>query len=132
MTEEEKNKEAALTELRTRIHCCPHTRPDAIRQRLVEILYTIEQEHERKYAYTSGMRCEACNRKAGGVSDSEHLTGEAVDVAITYSRDRLEYVAELLLLEVNRIGVGANFIHIGISEDHPQNCMWLYGQQPGT
>lgn len=83
---------------------------------------------------TSCCRCPDHNREVGGVSGSEHciellpsslIISEGADLICNNSRDRYDliYICSKLF---PRIGVGKNFIHVGCSETHPQQVMWMY------
>lgn len=77
------------------------------------------------FVITSGFRTVAQNTTAGGVPDSAHLTGEAVDIACTDSIKRLSMVKSLLQVGFNRLEVCPNHIHCDISITLPQNVMVL-------
>lgn len=79
---------------------------------------------------TSGYRCPRHNAAVGGVSPSEH-TGDddityAADIACLDSRERHELLRALFTLKVERIGIGKNFIHIGVSRTLPAPSIWTY------
>jgi hypothetical protein len=74
----------------------------------------------------SASRCPAHNAAAGGARNSEHLTGEAVDVHC-YSDDvRFHMLRIAFELGFARVGIGRAFLHLGISQTHPQGVVWTY------
>ncbi len=73
----------------------------------------------------SGVRCKYWNAKQGGVGDSEHMTGEAVDVKCDNSTMRY-LLLKLGLGIFDRVGVGKNFIHFGVSQTHDKEVVWGY------
>ena len=77
---------------------------------------------------TSGYRDPMHNEDVGGVPDSEHTydPAEGVDVLCKRSTTRFKMLKELFDMGLTRIGIGADFIHIGIAADKPQNCAWTY------
>ena len=77
---------------------------------------------------TSGYRHPDQNKEVGGVNDSEHTydPAEAVDVLCKRSITRFKMVKELMDMGITRIGIGNEFIHIGIGADKPQHVMWDY------
>ena len=74
----------------------------------------------------SGFRCDKRNKEAGGGEDSEHKKGAGADVRCNTSQDRYMLVKTALSVGFNRIGIGKNFIHLGISKTRPQNVIWRY------
>lgn len=79
------------------------------------------------FIITSGRRSVASNASlSDSVSDSAHLLGLAVDLAITdsFKRDKLITVAKAN--GITRIGDGKGFVHIDISTTLPQNVLWNY------
>ncbi len=93
---------------------------------LVQRLERIRQLYRKPIVILSGVRCEAQNAAVNGVLNSEHLTGEAVDIACTESAARMPLLKFALLADVRRIGIGKTFLHLGISKTHDQDVCWLY------
>jgi zinc D-Ala-D-Ala carboxypeptidase len=60
---------------------------------------------------TSGQRCKWHNAREGGAKYSQHLFGNAADVAVQ-KNDQVEFVRLARTLGFKGIGWGANFIHI--------------------
>lgn len=56
--------------------------PTVIKQSLVSNLDTLRKKYDNPITITSGLRCTVYNRKVGGVSNSEHTKGRAVDIYI--------------------------------------------------
>jgi hypothetical protein len=77
---------------------------------------------------TSGYRHPDENREVGGVEDSEHTydPSEGVDVLCKRSATRYKMVKWCLDNGLTRIGIGNDFVHIGIGADKPQLVMWDY------
>lgn len=73
---------------------------------------------------TSGYRCEAYNRKIGGVKDSAHLTGEGADIAITGSKIRY-LMLERAVIWFQRIGLYDKHIHLDVSQTLPRPRLWI-------
>ncbi|TQE96895.1 MAG: peptidase M15 [Spiribacter salinus] len=101
----------------------PGVEPDPM---LVEKL-----DEARKYAgvpfvIESGLRTIEHNREVGGVDDSAHVTGKAVDILCTNSRYRWHILDALFAVGFLRVGIGRNFIHVDIDKDKPKEVAWLY------
>ena len=75
---------------------------------------------------TSGLRCDFWNRHEGGVQGSEHLTGEAVDLACRDSGARMRLVTLASSLGITRVGISHTFVHLGVGPKHPSHVLWLY------
>lgn len=77
------------------------------------------------FVITSGMRSIKQNRAVGGVVDSAHLKGLAVDLLARDSRSRYSIVKSLLRLGFRRIGVTGDHVHVDNSLSLPQNRLWI-------
>ena len=95
---------------------------------LMKILTDLEAYMEFELHVDSGYRDPQHNQDVGGVPDSEHKDDPAqgADVFCRRSPTRFKIVCWLLARGVRRIGIGNTFIHIGISQDLPQDVMWTY------
>lgn len=77
------------------------------------------------FAIVSGCRCEAHNKKVGGVDNSAHLFGLAVDIKAEDSVFRFRILSSLLGVGLLRLGVYSSFLHADIDASKPQNLVWL-------
>ena len=100
-------------------------------EQLLHTLDIVREAYGKPLTVTSGVRCPAYNAKVGGVVDGEHTTGEAADLftsdmlsAESFARYRLLQAA--LKVGVTRVGIGSNFVHIGVAARFPQMVAWLY------
>ncbi|MCD4818661.1 MAG: peptidase M15 [Candidatus Cloacimonetes bacterium] len=80
---------------------------------------------ETAFVITSGYRCRKHNKEIGGVKDSTHIYGLAVDIAVSDNITRLKILKGLIIAGFRRIGIGEDFIHVDIDKSNP-NCLWLY------
>jgi len=80
----------------------------------------------RSLIYNSGFRCGECNKKAGGVKDSSHLRGKAVDIKCNNSGERFALVKAALEHGFKRIGIGKTIVHLDVDGSLPQKVAWLY------
>jgi zinc D-Ala-D-Ala carboxypeptidase len=78
------------------------------------------------FKINSGFRTKEHNKKVGGVEDSAHLTGLAVDISCTNDSNRYKIVTALLAVGFNRIGWAKTFIHADCDTSKSANVIWLY------
>ncbi|MCB0743079.1 MAG: peptidase M15 [Ignavibacteriae bacterium] len=94
-----------------------------------EILNMLDNARELAnipFIITSGYRTAFHNKKIGGVKNSSHLRGLAVDIKADNSRDRFLIVCALLQVGFARIGIKDNIIHCDIDSKKDANVIWLY------
>jgi len=78
------------------------------------------------FVITSGYRCEKHNEYIGGVANSSHTKGVAVDISANDSRRRGLILKGLYLAGFTRVGISESFIHADIDNDKKNNVAWLY------
>lgn len=77
------------------------------------------------FVITSGFRTPEKNKEVGGVEDSAHLSGKAVDIACVNSARRMRIVVALLRVGFRRIEIAKGHIHVDIDETKPQDIIFL-------
>ena len=77
------------------------------------------------FTITSGKRSSDINEQAGGVQDSSHISGKAVDLACADSPDRFKMVSALLAVGFRRIGIYEKHCHVDVDETKPQDVAWI-------
>ena len=95
-------------------------------ERLLHTLDTLREAYGKPITVTSGVRCPAYNAKVGGVVDSEHTLGDAADLSAPESLTRYYLVQAAFKVGISRLGIGSNFVHVGVGTLVPQNVIWLY------
>lgn len=107
---------------------CPCCGQVKIESELILKLEDLRHLYGKPIKITSGYRCSKHNKAVGGKKNSEHLYGLAVDIYIDNSRDRYKIIEINFKYNIGfkRIGIADNFIHLGMSENHPQEVIWLY------
>lgn len=80
------------------------------------------------FIITSGYRCRKHNKNVGGVIDSQHCNGNAVDIVWKDYHSLYLIINALLLAGFNRIGINyqKKFIHCDVSETKTHNIIWKY------
>lgn len=103
--------------------------PKTVNGDLLARLNQLRQRVGHPLRVTSGLRCAVWNTQVGGVGDSEHMTGEAADIVVANGAERFALLAanwDGTVPLFNRVGVGATFIHFGVSASLPTNVVWTY------
>ena len=95
---------------------------------LTDLLVRLEAAMGFELTVTSGQRDDATNSEVGGVVGSEHThdPAEGADVLCKQSVTRFKMLQWLLAHDVRRIGIGQDFLHVGIADDKPQFVIWHY------
>lgn len=78
------------------------------------------------FKITSAYRCSKHNIAVGGVPDSAHCRGLAVDISTPNSGFKYSVIKALLSVGINRIGVSGRFVHADIDATKPANVIWTY------
>lgn len=100
-----------------------------LKPELVLLLDKMREQCGFPFKINSGFRSIAKNASlSDAVSDSAHLSGEAVDISITDSIKRNIFIEVLKLNGIVRYGIAGTFIHIDISKTLPQNVCWVYNK----
>lgn len=97
----------------------------------MDIDFLAKLDKAREYAnipfiINSAYRTKEHNAKIGGVANSSHLKGLAVDISINSSRERFIVLKALILVGFNRIGVAKTFIHVDDDKEKTNNVIWTY------
>lgn len=78
------------------------------------------------FVLTSAYRNPDKNRKVGGVANSAHTKGLAVDISCANGSIRWLIVINALNVGFRRIGIGKTFVHLDIDKSLPQNVIFDY------
>ncbi len=105
---------------------CKHCGEVKIHPKLIVLAEELREILGKPLVITSGYRCPEHNRAVGGVPDSAHTKGLALDVACVSSRTRFVILSFLFRAGVRRIGVAKNYIHFDIDDSKPQGVVWHY------
>jgi uncharacterized protein YcbK (DUF882 family) len=80
------------------------------------------------FVINSACRCEKHNKAEGGLSNSAHLEGKAVDIVAIDPHRRYLIVRGLIMAGIKRIIIypDKGFIHADIDENKPQEILSVY------
>lgn len=93
--------------------------------KLLVMLYNARILAGIPFIITSGYRCENYNLVVGGIKNSAHTRGMAVDIKANTSQKRAKILKALVKVGFNRIGIYESFIHVDVDHTKPQNVVWL-------
>ncbi len=93
---------------------------------LIHQLNRVRELYGKPMIVNSGCRCRNHNSHVGGSANSEHLIGTAADIKCDNSHDRYLLIKYAIQVGFTRIGVSKNFIHLGVSTQHPGEVLWVY------
>jgi len=96
-----------------------------------ELLERLDEARERAgipFVLSSAFRCPAHNRAVGGVSDSAHTKGMAVDIVCRNSQTRFAILKALLDAGFHRIELAPTWLHVDVDPDKTQDVAFY---QPG-
>jgi len=119
---------------------CPHCTQIKLHVKVYFVLHKLREHLGKPVIVTSGYRCPTYNQRVGGVKNSAHTKGYAVDIRCGDSRTRLKVVRFLLdsvftlpqveeVFRVQRIGLAEDFIHFDLDPDKPKGVIWVYGSR---
>lgn len=94
-----------------------------LQQSLIDMI-VIAREIAQVPFILSGVRTVEQNKKAGGVEDSAHLTGYAVDITVQNDVVRYKILTALLQAGFTRIGVYKGHIHADNDPNKAPNVIW--------
>jgi len=103
--------------------------PDSYEQMNVAFLNKLTKAREIAsigFKITSGYRTPEHNEKVGGVPNSSHTLGHAVDIYAPTSRQKYIIINALLQAGFNRIGVAKNFIHVDDDPSKNEDVIFTY------
>lgn len=91
----------------------------------VRRLESAEAFYGMPFVISSGFRTEVVNSAVGGVADSAHLSGLAVDIVCKNSLSRFRILRALFMVGFDRIGLSKDHIHVDDSKILVQNVFWI-------
>jgi len=99
---------------------------EKMNHKLLEDLDGLRHFVGKPFSINSGYRTSAHNNDVGGVPESAHTQGLAVDIKCSNSSFRYDILERAIAMGFNRIGIGKTFIHLDQDSSKPQEVVWLY------
>lgn len=94
-------------------------------EELIKMLDEMREIAGMPIVITCGFRSVEHNAEVGGVTDSAHTKGLAVDIHCPDSMTRYILISAAFKVGFKRIEAATEHIHVDIDESLPQNVMWL-------
>jgi len=98
---------------------------DDVDEKLITKLEILRAALAKPIHITSGCRCHQHNDDVGGVPNSAHTRGTAVDFSCQGGSNRYWVMKHCLGL-FKRIGVARTFIHVDVDEELLSPSLWSY------
>jgi len=101
-----------------------------LRNLCARVLQPVRDSLKAPIRISSGYRCPALNKAVGGVETSQHLRGEAADIAADgyTARELFNHILSMNL-EFDQMILYANFVHISRKRNRQQK-LYAKGIQP--
>ena len=96
-----------------------------LKPELVEKLDEARGKAGIPFVITSGYRSKAQNSSVGGVNESSHSTGLAVDIRCRNSSERFKILKAFIEVGIDRIGIYNRHIHVDIDSTKPKTVAWM-------
>jgi uncharacterized protein YcbK (DUF882 family) len=95
-------------------------------EEILHMLDAVRKKYGKPIKINSGYRTVDRNKKIGGVKNSSHLKGLAVDISCKESKDRFTLLNLLIEVGFRIIGIAKSFIHVDIDKNKSQDVAWGY------
>jgi uncharacterized protein YcbK (DUF882 family) len=100
----------------------------SMNQQFMEKLEELRVDYGRPMTISSGYRCPDHNRRVGGVPDSAHTSGCAVDITFRSGHELFMIIKALINGGFVRVGIdfARKFVHVDADPSKPAQVMWGY------
>lgn len=103
---------------------------DAVKELVEKVLQPLRDRVGHPLRINSGYRCPELNRAVGGVATSQHVKGEAVDIAAEDPHELAKVVRDTpeIWREVDQMILYPTFVHFSHRKGGPQRRQLLYNK----
>lgn len=104
---------------------------DAVKELVETVLQPLRDRVGHPLRINSGYRCPVLNRAVGGVATSQHVKGEAADIAAEDPHELAKVVRDTpeIWREVDQMILYPDFVHISHRRGGPQRRQLLYNRR---
>ena len=107
-------------------NCIPSCSIEDMDKEFLELLDELREQAGIPLILNCAYRSKEWDLKKGRSGNSSHTKGKAVDIKCTNSNSCYKIIKAALELNIKRIGVGKNYIHIDNDGSLPQEVIWNY------
>nr|DAM80512.1 MAG TPA: peptidase [Caudoviricetes sp.] len=128
-------REFEASQTAERVGICNVITTAAVRDAVKELVETVLQPLRYRVGHplriNSGYRCHELNRAVGGVATSQHVKGEAADIAAEDPHELAKVVRDTpeIWREVDQMILYPDFVHISHRRGGPQRRQLLYNRR---
>ena len=94
-------------------------------KKLLSMLDTLRERVGIPLVLSSAFRCEAHNLAVGGVKNSTHTKGKAVDIKCLDSHTRFKLLKAAFETGFRRIEPRETWVHLDVDESKPQDVVFF-------
>ena len=106
--------------------CTPSCSLQDMDRAFMWILDAIREEAGIPLILSCAFRSKEYDKSWGRSGNSAHTKGLAVDIKCNSSATRMKIVAAAIMVGIDRIGIGKDFVHLDYDRSLPRNVMWEY------
>ena len=94
---------------------------NVMKKEFILLLDIAREKAKTPFKINCGCRCSAHNKNVGGVQDSAHIKGLAVDIHAEDNTARFKIVSALLAVGFKRVLIYGTFVHVDddLTKDYP-------------
>lgn len=97
---------------------------DEMDEKLLEMLDALREKSGIPLVISSAYRCPEHNKSVGGVIDSAHTKGKAVDIRCNDSKNRFKILKAAFEVGFRRIEPKSTWVHVDVDESKPQDVVF--------
>lgn len=97
---------------------------DEMDKKLLEMLDSLREKSGIPLVINSAYRCSEHNKTIGGVANSAHTKGKAVDIRCTDSKNRFKILKAAFEVGFRRIEPKSTWVHVDVDESKPQDVVF--------
>ena len=97
---------------------------DMMDKQLLEMLDKLREEAGIPLVISSAYRCPEHNKAIGGVANSAHSQGKAVDIRCRDSHNRFKILKATFTVGFRRIEPKETWVHVDVATDKPQDVVF--------
>lgn len=106
--------------------CNPSCSIEDMDQDFLDLLDALREKAGIPLVLNCAYRSKEHDKAKGRSGNSAHTEGLAVDIRCASGPNRMKILQAAIALQIRRIGIDGNFIHVDASKTLPQDTIWTY------